>query len=313
MEALESEANRLLEASLAKSSRITYNRGVKSFDEFRLKSGIECVWPSPMQHIIAFIAQLSLEGKASSTIDTYVSALSYMHKIEGWEDPTDNFIVKKLREGSRRQNKHSDNRRPITIAILQQLSSLLPNLCSSSYETHLFRTSFLLAFFGFLRVGEFTTASKKGEWANILLPSDVSFSKDKSLINLRIRSSKTDQRGEGATLQIGTGHNQEVCPVKAMSKYLEMRPICEGLLFIHFGGEPLTRYQFGCMLKKGIGAIGLSPGDFNTHSFRIGAATSAAVGGIPLDQIMSMGRWRSSAVNSYIRPLRFITPCSWVL
>ena len=94
----------------------------------------------------------------------------------------------------------------------------------------------------------------------------------------------------------------------AVHDYIQVRPSTEGPLFIHFGGSPLTRYQFSALLKEGIKAMGLSPAEFSPHSFRIGAATSAAVGGIPIDRIMTMGRWRSSAVNSYIRPLKVTFP-----
>ena len=57
--------------------------------------------------------------------------------------------------------------------------------------------------------------------------------------------------------------------------------------------------------------MGLSAVGFSPHSFRIGAATSAAIGGMSIENIQNMGRWRSSAVNSYIRPSKVITPGEW--
>jgi hypothetical protein len=263
--------------------------------------------------MVAYISHLSLEGKAPSTISSYTTALAYVHKINGWVDPTDNFLIKKLREGARRDDNRSDNRLPITLDILGKLASCLPAVCSSSYEVILFRAAFSIAFFGFLRVGEFTTASKTGRWDNILSPQDTLINEDRSAVEVHIRSSKTDQRGVGTTLQIGASPIPEVCPVRAISEYLRIRPAVDGPLFIHFGGNPLTRHQFSAILKKGVGAIGLPPSNFSPHSFRIGAATSAAMGGAPVERIMDMGRWQSSAVNSYIRPLRVITPESWSL
>ena len=43
------------------------------------------------------------------------------------------------------------------------------------------------------------------------------------------------------------------------------------------------------------------PGDFSSHSFRIGAATSAARAGVPDHLIQVLGRWKSDAYKQYIR------------
>jgi hypothetical protein len=121
-----------------------------------------------------------------------------------------------------------------------------------------------------------------------------------------IRFSKTDQYGDSVSLHFTKGNDDLLCPVQALDKYLKVRPALGGPLFIHFGRDPLTRYQFDCMLKKGIKAMGLNPTYFSPHSFRIGAATSAAISGIPMDMIKSMDRWQSSAVKIYIRPHRLL-------
>ena len=53
----------------------------------------------------------------------------------------------------------------------------------------------------------------------------------------------------------------------------------QGLLFRHYGGEPLTSQQFTKKLREGHRVIGLPPQFFSAHSFRIMAAISAAVAG----------------------------------
>lgn len=290
---------------MAKSTRTTYRRGVTCFDSFRTDLGLSRDWPAPVKHVVAFIAHLSTEGKASSTICTYTSSLSYIHKLHDWSDPTANFIIQKLKEGSRRQGKSADSRRPISLQILRQLCLLLPGICRSSFEVCLFKAAFLLAFFGFLRVGEFSVTSQEGEVGHVLSIRDV-LVKTGQYMEVTIRTSKTDQRGESATLRFLYGMDPVLCPVVAMSNFLRMRPVRAGPLFIHFGGGPMTRYQFESILKKGITLMGLPPTNFSSHSFRIGAATSAAIRGIPIDMIKNRGRWRSSAVNLYIRPHRLL-------
>lgn len=304
MDFIENEVHRLLDSSLASSTLATYKRGVNSFDSFRREVGFNSQWPAPVQHVVAFIAHLSIEGKSPSSISTYSSALAYVHKLNGWSNPCDNFIIKKLKEGARRTGRQPDSRRPISLTMLRQLSHNLSGICSSTYETTVFRTAFLLAFFGFLRVGEFTALSNNAHAHNILSIGDIHLTHDS--LSVTIRFSKTDQRGRSTTLHFSKGPETILCPVTAMRCYLDVRPCKAGPLFIHFAGNPLTRYQFGQILTRSVSAMGLSPTNFSSHSFRIGAATSAAVSGIPIDTIKSMGRWQSSAVNSYIRPHRIL-------
>jgi hypothetical protein len=47
--------------------------------------------------------------------------------------------------------------------------------------------------------------------------------------------------------------------------------------------------------------LGYNENDYNTHSFRIGAATHAAKMGKSDDEIMTMGRWKSDSYKRYIR------------
>ena len=117
-----------------------------------------------------------------------------------------------------------------------------------------------------------------------------------------IRYSKTDQSGESVFLKFTASQNEFLCPVRAMFDFLKIRTPVSGPLFSHFGGTPLACTQVNHVLKKGVTLLGLSPNDFSSHSFRIGAATSAAMCGASDDQIRTWGRWKSSAFELYIRP-----------
>ena len=48
--------------------------------------------------------------------------------------------------------------------------------------------------------------------------------------------------------------------------------------------------------------LNLDPSCYNTHSFRIGTATSAEAAGLTESQIKTLGRWRSNAYRCYIKP-----------
>jgi len=72
-------------------------------------------------------------------------------------------------------------------------------------------------------------------------------------------------------------------------------------LFILPDGTPLTRAGFKSLLLTALKHAGLDNTKFNTHSFHIGAATSAKAAGIADVHIQMLGRWKSSAYQGYIK------------
>ena len=62
----------------------------------------------------------------------------------------------------------------------------------------------------------------------------------------------------------------------------------------------LTRYHVVSVLKTALKFLKLKPNDFNTHSFRIGAAISFSFLGKSDDE-KKLGKWKSSAFRNYIR------------
>ena len=122
---------------------------------------------------------------------------------------------------------------------------------------------------------------------------------------MTLHSSKTDQFGHQTKLEISKHDLDIVCPVFNMERYLRVRPKIGGILFCHLNSKPLTRYQVSAMLKKAIRFLGLNKNHYNTHSFRIGAATTASVMGKSDEEIMKFGRWNSVAFKKYIRLYSF--------
>ena len=123
-----------------------------------------------------------------------------------------------------------------------------------------------------------------------------------SEISVGLTGSKTNQLGYSEIIQIEREQSSpDLCPVKALQQFLLVHPRKSESLFVHFNGAPLKRHQFQAALKKAARRLGWPDGNFSSHSFRIGAATSAAANGVPLETIMQKGRWKSAAVAGYIR------------
>ena len=89
-----------------------------------------------------------------------------------------------------------------------------------------------------------------------------------------------------------------------MLKYLVIRGDSPGPLFGFVDGRGLTRQRLVDRLRAGLLEANIDCSAYCGHSFRIGAATTAAACGIHDATIKMLGRWESGAYQSYIRTPR---------
>ena len=289
----------LLDAARAPNTSRVYYNAMRTFSEFCNARNISVSLPASSQLLISFINFLFENNYSHSTVITYLSAIAYEHKIRGFPSPADSFIVQNVLKGFKRiKGPARDTRCPITPQLLSEIVNVLPAVCFDVYESTLFTAVFCTTFFAFLRVCE-VTANNQHEMGYALRLSDV-LPGDNS-IKITIRKSKTDRIGRHTSLVLTRFNNENICPVLSLSKYLNVRPkSLTPILFCHQDSSPLTRYQFSSVLKKALSHLAIQ-GRFTSHSFRIGAASTAARNGVPHDQIMQWGRWSSHAYMSYIR------------
>ena len=73
-----------------------------------------------------------------------------------------------------------------------------------------------------------------------------------------------------------------------------------GPFFVLSDGIFLTRERFVWAVREALLSAGLESTNYAHHSFRIGAATTAACQGIQDSVIKMLGRWQSSAYTLYI-------------
>ncbi|XP_046337630.2 uncharacterized protein LOC124119225 [Haliotis rufescens] len=256
------------------------------------------IWPVPVDDILCYIASMSRKALASSTIANHLSALGRHHKINSWSDPTENFLVRKCMQGYRNTAalvSTPDARHPITIDMLKRLPSALQAICMSGYEACLFAAMFNLAFFAFLRIGEIAFVTKINQDRTLKL-ADVGIIAQ--AVHVKICFSKNDQHGKRTTLIIPPKSDATICPVRSLSAYLSLRSTQPGQFFIHLNGKAVTRYQFSAVLRKALQFLNFHTQNYNTHSFRIGAATYAATQGIQHELLCTWGRWKSAAYVS---------------
>ena len=82
------------------------------------------------------------------------------------------------------------------------------------------------------------------------------------------------------------------------------RPAVRGPLFVYADGSPLTRERLVAAVKRALERAGVSGAGYSGHSFRIGAATTAAQFGLEDSMVKMLGRLESSAYQRYIRTQR---------
>ena len=121
-------------------------------------------------------------------------------------------------------------------------------------------------------------------------------------LKVHLKISKTDQLGRGVDMYIGK-MDCSLCPLAAMLHYMAIRGLSAGPFFVLKTGAPLTKSAFTARIWEALQTLGF-PESFAGHSFRIGAATTAASAGIEDSVIRTMGRWSSSAFLAYIRTPR---------
>ena len=86
-----------------------------------------------------------------------------------------------------------------------------------------------------------------------------------------------------------------------MLPYLALQGSLPGPLFILEDGSFLTRSSFTTLLRTTLNSAGIDSSKFASHSFRSGAATTAADIGMAEVHIKMLGRWASEAYQVYIK------------
>jgi len=158
-----------------------------------------------------------------------------------------------------------------------------------------------LGFFGFLRAGEFTVTSLTAGYPLSVDDVAVDSRVNPQVLLVHIRRSKTNPYGAGIRIFLGRTGDTNLCPVAAVLQYLAIRPSTPGPLFVFQTGCPLTRPLLVRHVRQALLQAGINVSKYSGHSFRIGAATTAAKAGLRDSLIQVLGRWKSSAFTAYIR------------
>ena len=274
---------------VAKSTRRTYQSGLSAYTSFCSRFNINPL-PATSLTLQYFCADRS-KFISYKTLKVYLAAIRLMHIEQGLPDPTTDETLHLVCRGLRRcQTTPERKRLPITIDILKNLKSQLRLSNYTVGEQRMLWSSFTLSFYGFLRASECLSLT----W------SDITIAEDHVLVELR--QSKTDPFRRGQSVHIFST-NSSTCPVRAFKLFAGLvgtRP-SHSLVFSMGTFSPLTRSKLTATIRCLLSQTRRCPHNYSSHSFRIGAATTAAAAGLPTWLIKTLGRWSSNAYLSYVR------------
>ena len=295
---------------IAASTQRSYKSAKRRYQNFCGDRGLSPV-PASESQLCLFCVFLAKEKLAHATIKCYLSAVRHLHVEEGVGDPHIGSMAKLeqvLRGIKSIQAKgapRGKERLPITPELLIKLKRVWEQDARNRDVVMLWGAA-LLCFFGFLRAGEITIPSDNSFDSGAHLSfKDVSVDDvaNPSLVKVRIKASKTDPFRRGIDVFVGRTES-ELCPVSAVLAYMVVRGPGEGPFFRFKDGRPLTRERFVQHVRRALGRAGIDCNSYAGHSFRIGAATTAARRGVSDATIKMLGRWKSTAYQLYIRTPR---------
>lgn len=298
---------------IAESTQKTYQSALRRFGAFCSQFAVLTPFPVSESLLCYFASFLAKDRLSPKTIKIYLAGIRHMQITLGLPEPKEFSSLPRLRlVQAGIQRTHSQRapvkervRLPITPEILGKLKSHWWR-GGPSYDNVMLWAASTLCFYGFFRAGEITVPSLNGfdaschlAWGDIAVDNSIV----PRVLKVHLKKSKTDQLGKGIDIFIGRT-DELLCPVEAFTQYVIRRGSSAGCFFIFSNQEPLTKTRFVAKVREALQAVGLPCDKFAGHSFRIGAATTAAKVGVEDSVIRMLGRWNSAAFLSYVRTPR---------
>ena len=292
---LDQRVSALVSAGWAPNTRTGYTSAVRRYLKF---ASSHLLQPLPVSEtvILRYVAQLSIEGLAPTTIKSYLAAIRAWVIALGLSEPL--IWTPRVHLAIRALNRSHLPRQPqpITYHILDSMISIL-----TPSKDHLIIASALsLQYFACLRASELCS-----NLSQALAPtrSDIAFyhrTGGALVMTYRCHSSKTAPHG--FLVHVGCS-GMPACSPCIKRQYLSLFPLLPSHhLFTFSSGLPLTYNLYNSIIKQLVKALGLDPSLYSSHSLRAGAATQAHRSGLDPASIKRLGRWKSQAYLAYLRP-----------
>ena len=302
-------ARQFAEHAKSDNTKRAYRADWRCFRAWCAERGLDAM-PADVQTVTLYIADRAapFDGSAPlkvSTLERRLSAIAQAHRMNGLpspastrEEPLHSVWAGLVRVKGRAKDKVAPALTPDVVAMVEAL----PTVELADGSRHLTtaakrdRALLLVGFAGALRRSEIAALEVR----------DLAFGADG--MRVRLRRSKSDQEGAGATLGLHFGDRPLSCPVRAVQDWMRHHTITEGPIFRsvdrhgNVSDRPLATGSVARIVKRAASRAGLDPAAYSGHSLRAGFATQAARAGAHERAIMKHTRHKSEKVlREYIR------------
>lgn len=275
-----------------------FNRFLLCFDD------LPTSWEEKLVLYATFLADI---GNASATVSTYMSALRYVLRHDGIELNDESCQLASIIKACKLHNDVVTVRMPIGLNLHNLIINEIDKVFLSKgqpYLSALYKAITATGYYGMMRISEMV-----GKHA--LITEDVKISQNqlKRKVKCILRSSKTHHKGNMPQI-VDIVPDMEVlgtalCPFNILSTFSQLRPkrIHPGTQYFVFAdGSRVTDRHYRSVLRMILTRLGLPARSFNTHSLRIGRASTLFKRKIPVDTIRKLGRWKTiSTVFKYFK------------
>lgn len=280
-----------------------YGGDWRTFQTWCTKHGHQPV-PVSAEALAAYLAELRTQGRKAATISHHLAAIKWAHIQAGalshkrGEWAGSSTVVQTVLRGVSRRAGAQRQMEPVLAAELMAMLAKTPRNISGARD----RALLVLGWSGAFRVSELVALDVAD------LTFDFTDNTGQRGLYVLVRSSKTDQRGEGKEKGIPEHEVAALDAGKVVRAWLDIAGIKEGAVFRSFNkagqvrDHRLSTRAVIDLVKRYALAIGLDPKRFASHSLRAGHVTTRLDAGETAASIRLMtGHSSTQMVERYDR------------
>ena len=208
------------------------------------------------ERLCLYVGYCADRGLQSSMIKSYISGIKHMLSMDDYYLNENKILLTTLTRATKLENDSIRNRLPIQKGLLELMLFEVETSFSSQYYLELlFKTLFIIGYYGMMRIGELVKTR------HAIMAKDIHLSYNKKKLLLVLRSSKTHGKGsKPQTIKISglqtiqrhhriTSRSKKgrnfFCPFDITNEYLQIRGDYESI------DEHLFIFQDGSQIQPG--------------------------------------------------------------